>query len=411
MPTIADHILDLLRHAGIDHVYCSTRCRDLLTGSADGPGRMRLITVPDGGAAIAACAEAQLTGRPAVCVGAGPGVLELIDGLAEAHHIGVPVVAVVLADPGTPAGPGSRYRGSLAALPLFAGCSAHVVVLDAPQRTSQLLNSALHVARDANDVAVLAVPSSPVGLDVAFRPASPEAFLDAPGVSVPAANVVQLAQMLNSAGRVAFLAGAGVRGARDELLALAGRVQAPIGHTASGKEWIQHANPFDVGMSGLLGYGACFHACHECDLLVLVGTDLPYDNLPLSTRTVQIDDRPAGLAPWPPDFAIAGPIQDTLRRVLPLVGHRNDREFLDEMLRRHALLLDHAAGIHVDDLTRRNPIHPEFVASVIDELAAEDAVFSVDPGTCDVWAARYLTPNGRRRIIQSPLTGLAGWRW
>ena len=212
MPTIADHILDLLRHAGIDHVYCSTRCRDLLTGSADGPGRMRLITVPDGGAAIAASAEAQLTGRPAVCVGAGPGVLELIDGLAEAHHIGVPVVAVVLADPGTPAGPGSRYRGSLAALPLFAGCSAHVVVLDAPQRTSQLLNSALHVARDTNDVAVLAVPSSPVGLDVAFRPASPEAFLDARGVSVPAANVVQLAQMLNSAGRVAFLAGAGVRG-------------------------------------------------------------------------------------------------------------------------------------------------------------------------------------------------------
>ena len=94
--------------------------------------------------------------------------------------------------------------------------------------------------------------------------------------------------------------------------------------------------------------------------------------------------------------------------MLPLVGHRNDREFLDEMLRRHALLLNHTAGIHVDDLTRRNPIHPEFVASVIDELAAEDAVFSVDPGTCDVWAARYLTPNGRRRIIQSPLTRSGG---
>jgi pyruvate dehydrogenase (quinone) len=184
-------------------------------------------------------------------------------------------------------------------------------------------------------------------------------------------------------------------------------VKAPVGHALRGKEHIQYDNPYDVGMSGLLGYGAAYEAMHECDLLLLLGTDFPYtDFLPRHVRTVQVDVQPERLGRRTQlDFAVWGDVRETLRCLTPAVREKPSRRFLDRMLHRHAHALEGAVGAYTRDVGRHTPIHPEYVASVLDEEAADDAVFTVDTGMCCVWAARYLTPNGRRRILGSFVHG------
>jgi pyruvate dehydrogenase (quinone) len=196
--------------------------------------------------------------------------------------------------------------------------------------------------------------------------------------------------------------GAGVRDAHDEVMQLAGRLQAPVGHALRGKEWIQFDNPYDVGMSGLLGYGACYDAMHESDLIVLLGTDFPYDTFLPQAHTVQVDDdathfgRRSSL-----DLAVHGDVRQTVSAVLPRIKPKTDRSYLDRMLREHARKLRHVVDAYTHDIEQHTPIHPEYAARLLDELAADDAVFTVDTGMCNVWAARYITPNGRRRVIGS----------
>jgi pyruvate dehydrogenase (quinone) len=227
------------------------------------------------------------------------------------------------------------------------------------------------------------------------------------GAVVPVAEQVHaLAERLNTARTVTLFCGAGTERAHGEVMELAGRLHGPIGHSLRGKEWIQYDNPYDVGMSGLLGYGACYEATHEADLLLLLGTDFPYDAFLPQARTVQVDHDPTRLGRRTPlDLAVHGDVAATLRAVIPLVEQKADRSFLDRMLRKHAQSLEDVVSAYTRDIERHLPIHPEYAASVLDEVASEDAVFTVDTGMCNVWAARYLTPNGRRRVIGSFLHG------
>jgi pyruvate dehydrogenase (quinone) len=189
-------------------------------------------------------------------------------------------------------------------------------------------------------------------------------------------------------------------------MALAGRLHSPVGHSLRGKEWVQYDNPYDVGMSGLLGYGACYDATHKADLLLLLGTDFPYDGFLPQRHTVQVDHDASRLGRRSAlDLAVHGDVGATLRAVLPLVKQKSDRAFLDEMLRQHARTLEHVVDAYTRDIENHVPIHPEYAASILDELAADDAIFTVDTGMCNVWAARYITPNGRRRVIGSFLHG------
>jgi pyruvate dehydrogenase (quinone) len=180
-----------------------------------------------------------------------------------------------------------------------------------------------------------------------------------------------------------------------------------VGHSLRGKEFIQYDNPFDVGMSGLLGYGAAFDAMHECDLLVLLGTDFPYDQfLPESVRTAQVDVDPTHLGRRTRlDLAVVGDVGETVRALLPLVRKARSRKFLDSMVAKHEKAMTGVVGAYTKKVERTTPIHPEFVADTLDQVAADDAVFTVDTGMCNVWAARYITPNGRRRVIGSFLHG------
>jgi pyruvate dehydrogenase (quinone) len=221
-------------------------------------------------------------------------------------------------------------------------------------------------------------------------------------VPPPAEQVRQLAGAVNAARTVTLFCGAGCRDAHDEVMELAATVLAPVGHALGGKEWIQYDNPYDVGMNGLLGYGAAHKATHEADLLVLLGTDFPYRNFLPQKRTAQIDADPAHLGRRTPlEVAVHGDVGETIRALLPLLKRRTDRSFLDTMLREHAGTLEKVVSAYTRRVEKMRPIHPEYVAAQLDELAAEDAVFTVDTGMCNVWAARYLTPNGRRRVIGS----------
>lgn len=211
-----------------------------------------------------------------------------------------------------------------------------------------------------------------------------------------------LAERLDQAETVTLFCGAGVEGAHAEVMELAGKLQSPIGHTLRGKEWIQYDNRYDVGMSGLLGYGACYEATNDADLLVLLGTDFPYNDFLPGAHTVQVDHDATRLGRRTAlELAVHGDVRETLRALLPLVAQKRDRSFLDRMLHKHADALEHVVSAYTSDVEHHLPIHPEYAARLLDEVASADAIFTVDTGMNNVWAARYITPNGRRRVIGS----------
>jgi len=401
--TIAEQFIEILRQAGVERIYGLVG--DSLNPVVDAVRRTEGIewvhVHNEEAAAFAAGAEAQLTGRLAVCAGsAGPGNTHLVQGLYDAHRSGAPVLALASHIPGAQIGTG--FFQETHPEKLFAECSHYCELIGRSEQMPRVLRVAIQHALGRGGVAVVVMPG-----DVAHRPAAQATETSALGGPrgrlVPApAQVEALADALNRAGTVTLFAGAGVRDAHDEVMQLAGKVLAPVGHALGGKEWIQFDNPYDVGMSGLLGYGACQEATHQADRLILLGTDFPYDNFLPDGPAAQVDHDPTKLGRrMPIDVGVAGDVGETIRAVLPLVEQKTDRSFLDRMLRRHAEILEGVVAAYTRNVERQVPIHPEYVASVLDELAADDAVFTVDTGMCNVWAARYLTPNGRRRVIGS----------
>jgi pyruvate dehydrogenase (quinone) len=401
--TVAEQFIEVIGQAGVKQIYGLVG--DSLNPIVDAVRRTDGIewvhVHNEEAAAFAAGAEAQLTGRLAVCAGsAGPGNTHLVQGLYDAHRSGAPVLALASHIPSAQIGTG--FFQETHPEKLFDECSHYCELIGRPDQMPRVLRIAIQHALGRGGVAVVVMPG-----DVAHRPAAQPtgtSVLGGPrGRLVPAAAEVEaLAEALNRAATVTLFAGAGVRGAHDEVMQLAGKLLSPVGHALGGKEWIQFDNPYDVGMSGLLGYGACHEATHGADRLVLLGTDFPYDNFLPGGPAAQVDHDPANLGRRVPvDVGVTGDVGETIRAVLPLIEQKTDRTFLDRMLRRHAEILESVVAAYTRNVERQVPIHPEYVASVLDELAEDDAVFTVDTGMCNVWAARYLTPNGRRRVIGS----------
>jgi pyruvate dehydrogenase (quinone) len=352
------------------------------------------------GGAFAAAAEAQVTGRLAVCAGScGPGNTHLIQGLYDAHRSGAPVLAIASHIQSQEIG--MAFFQETHPERTFQDCS-HWCEVVTPKQMPHSLRVAIQTAIGKRGVSVVVLPGD-LAAEESGGPTVPSAMVDTPSPVKPAAEQVQaLADALNAAGTVTLFCGAGCAGAHDEVMELAGHVAAPVGHALGGKEWIQYDNPYDVGMNGLLGYGAAHKATHEADLLVLLGTDFPYTNFLPQRRTAQVDADASHLGRRTPlEVAVHGDVGETIRALLPLLERKTDRRFLDSMLRDHARALEKVVDAYTRRVERMRPIHPEYVAAQLDELAAEDAVFTVDTGMCNVWAARYLTPNGRRRVIGS----------
>jgi pyruvate dehydrogenase (quinone) len=227
--------------------------------------------------------------------------------------------------------------------------------------------------------------------------------LDRASIERPADSALgQAAGMLNHAQKVTILGGAGCEGAHAGLLAMAGRLKAPIVHALRGKEFIEYDNPYDVGMTGLIGFSSGYHAMMNCDVLLVLGSDFPYQQFyPKEAKIIQVDRRGEQIGRRTRvDLGLIGTVKDTLAALEPLLQEKTQRTHLDACV-------DHyqKARKELDELAvgeqGHTPIHPQYVARVLDEVAADDAVFICDVGTPTIWAARYLHMNGRRRLLGS----------
>jgi len=401
--TVADVLVDTLAARGVERIYgVSGDSLNGITDSIRRHGRLRWVHVRhEETAAFAAGAEAHLTGRLAVCAGScGPGNLHLINGLYDCHRSRVPVVALAAQVPSSEIGSG--YFQETHPEHLFAQCSHYCELVSQSEQMPRVLEIAMQTAVSRRGVAVVALPG-----DVALREATqrlsrlqfPE---PSPLVCPSDDELAALARLLDGAARVTILGGAGCAGAHAELIELAGRLNAPVVHALRGKEFIEYDNPFDVGMTGLLGFSSGYHAMKSCDVLLMIGTDFPYQQFfPESATVVQIDVRGEQLGRRTKvDCGLVGDTKTTLRALLPrLQQHRDDTHL--KAARAH---YQHARK-GLDELATGEPgragSHPQYVARVIDELAADDAIFACDVGTPTIWAARYLTMNGERRLLGS----------
>ena len=401
--TVADVLVDTLVARGVERMFgVSGDSLNGITDSIRRRGRLRWVHVRhEETAAFAAGAEAHLTGRLAVCAGScGPGNLHLINGLYDCHRSRVPVLALAAQVPSSEIGSG--YFRETHPEHLFAQCSHYCELVSQSEQMPRVLEIAMQTAVSRRGVAVVVLPG-----DVALREASqrlsrlqfPE---PSPLVCPSDDELAALARLLDGAARVTILGGAGCAGAHAELIELAGRLNAPVVHALRGKEFIEYDNPFDVGMTGLLGFSSGYHAMKSCDVLLMIGTDFPYQQFfPESATVVQIDVRGEQLGRRTKvDCGLVGDTKTTLRALLPrLQQHRDDTHL--KAARAH---YQHARK-GLDELATGEPgragSHPQYVARVIDELAADDAIFACDVGTPTIWAARYLTMNGKRRLLGS----------
>ncbi|KOG88126.1 pyruvate dehydrogenase [Streptomyces varsoviensis] len=402
--TVAEQTVDILVRAGVQRLYGVVG--DSLNPIVDAIRRNAAIdwiqVRHEEVAAFAAGAEAQLTGRLTACAGScGPGNLHLINGLYDAHRSMAPVLAIASHIPSSEIGTG--FFQETHPDQLFQECSHYSELISSPQQMPRVLQTGIQRAIGQGGVSVISLPGDIAGEQAPERSIEHAIVTARPSVRPGDAEIEALARMVDDADRVTLFCGSGTAGAHDEVMEFAERVKSPVGHALRGKEWIQYDNPYDVGMSGLLGYGAAYEATHECDLLILLGTDFPYNAfLPDDVKIVQVDVRPEHLGRRSKlDLAVWGDVRETLRCLTPKVRAKPSRKFLDKMLKKHADALEGVVKAYTRKVDKHVPIHPEYVASVLDEEAAEDAVFTVDTGMNNVWAARYLTPNGRRRVIGS----------
>jgi pyruvate dehydrogenase (quinone) len=401
---VADQFVDILARAGVKRLYGVVG--DSLNPIVDAVRRNAAIdwvhVRHEETAAFAAGAEAQITGKLTACAGScGPGNLHLINGLYDAHRSMAPVLALASHIPSSEIGLG--YFQETHPDRLFQECSHYCELISNPKQMPRLLQTAIQNAIGRSGVSVVTLPGDIADQPAPDKPAETALVTSRPSVRPSDHEIDELVRMIDQAERVTLFCGSGTAGAHAEVMEFAGKIKSPVGHALRGKEWIQYDNPYDVGMSGLLGYGAAYEATHECDLLILLGTDFPYNAfLPDDVAIAQIDVRPENLGRRSKlDLAVWGDVKETLRCLTPRVTAKQNRRFLDKMLKKHADALEGVVKAYTRKVEKHIPIHPEYVASVLDEIADPDAVFTVDTGMCNVWAARYISPNGRRRVIGS----------
>jgi pyruvate dehydrogenase (quinone) len=401
--TVADVMVATLKESGVRRVYGIPG--DSLNGFTDALRRETDIAWEhvrhEEAAAFAAAGEAAITGELSVCAAScGPGNLHLINGLFDANRSGLPVLAIAAHIPRVEIG--GDYFQETHPQDLFREASVYCELVSIPEQLPRLLEIGMRVALQRGGVAVVVVPgevflaSAPSG-----APPTPVRAVS-PAVRPDERSLAAAAEVLNAAGRVTILAGAGCAGAHDQLIGLAQALRAPVVHTLRGKEFVEYDNPHDVGITGLIGFSSGYRAMEHCDALVMLGTDFPYRAFyPDDVPVIQVDVRGERIGRRVPvQVPLIGTVRDTVDGLLPMITAKTDSAHLERMTahyRRARARLDKLASERRND----QPLHPEYVAATIDRLAATDAAFTADVGTPCIWAARYLRMNGSRRLIGS----------
>ena len=408
---VAEQIVNQLVDAGVHRIYgiVGDSLNPIVdavrkTGGSKKGGIDWIHVRHEEAAAFAASAEAQLTGKLAVCAGScGPGNLHLINGLYDANRTGAPVLAIASHIPSVQIG--TMYFQETHPDRIFEECSVYNELISSAAQSPRTVNSAIRHAVGLGGVSVITLPGDVSDLKAVehvptYAPARPATL--APN----ATDIEEAAALLNKADKVAIFAGAGVEGAHDEVIALADALKAPIGHSLRGKHFIQYDNPFDVGMTGLLGYGAAAEGMNDADVLILLGTDFPYDQFLPDTPTIQVDTHAEKLGRRTDvGLAIHAQVKPFIEALLPHLRTNRSDSFLKSKIKKHSEIMHAPVGAYTRNVEKMRPIHPEYAAHLLNETAAKDAIFTADTGMCNVWTARYIDPLGTRRLIGSLLHG------
>jgi pyruvate dehydrogenase (quinone) len=400
---VAEILVETLIAAGVKRVYGLVG--DSLNGILEEIRKRKEIEwIPvrhEETAAFAAGAQAHLTGELAVCAGScGPGNTHLINGLYDCHRSRVPVLAIAAHIPSHEIG--SSYFQETHPDQLFKECSHYCELISQPSQMPRVLEIAIQTALANQGVSVVVIPGDVALRKTEYRKPSASIRRVEPLLQPSESEVAKMADLLNKSQKVTILAGAGCAGAHAGLMQLAEKLKAPIVTTLRGREHVEHHSPNDVGLTGLIGYSSGYYAIMECDTLLMLGTDFPYTQFyPQKATIIQVDRRGENLGRRTRlDLGLIGDVKETLKALLDKIETKTDgrhlKKFVDHYKEVRKGLNDLAVG-----QPGKKPIHPQYVARMIDEVAAEDAIFSCDVGTATIWAARYLTMNGKRRLMGS----------
>ncbi|MBA2711206.1 MAG: ubiquinone-dependent pyruvate dehydrogenase [Tatlockia sp.] len=403
MTTVADVFIDTLEAAGIKRIYGIVG--DSLNGFTNALQKRNSIqwvhTRHEEVAAFAAGAEAQLTGELAVCAGScGPGNLHLINGLYDCQRSNAPVIAIAAQIPTTEIG-GNYFQETHPQI-LFKDCSYYCEVITSPEQMPRMLKLAMQTAISKRGVAVLII-SGDVALQEMRKQTTPPWPIKPTTDIVPAkALLEEIATRLNSAKKITIFCGIGAADSHQSLMALCAKLAAPVVHTLRGKAFVEYDNPYDVGMTGLIGFSSGYYAMEACDTLLLLGTSFPYRQFyPSKAEIIQIDLNGEQLGKrCDLTLGAVGDVNSTIQALLPLLTIKEDKGHLEQALSHY----QHARS-ELDALAHSEPgktrIHPQYLASQINLAASTDAIFTCDVGTPTVWAARYLEMNGQRQLLGS----------
>lgn len=400
---VAEQLIESLVEAGVSRIYAVTG--DSLNEVNEAVRKneeMKWIHVRhEETGAYAAGAEAQLTGRLGCCAGSsGPGHVHLLNGLYDAHRSGAPVIAIAST---IPTGEfGTEYFQETHPAKLFDDCSYYNEVATTPSQFPRMLQSALQTAMTRKGVSVIGLPGDlakaatvPVGSSVKTYPTDSS-------ICPALEDLIVLADLLNRSKRITLFCGIGCKGAHEEVIKLAEQLNAPVAYTFKGKMEVQYDNPYEVGMTGLLGMPSGYYSMHEAEVLIMLGTDFPYSNfLPGHIKIVQVEIKPERIGRRAKvDIGLCGDVKTTLQALMPLLQPKTDDTFLKHQLKRYEEVKKDLAA-YTENKGTEDQIHPEYVMSEINKLAADDAIFTVDTGMTCVWGARYLQASGKRHMLGS----------
>jgi pyruvate dehydrogenase (quinone) len=401
--TIANIVVETLIAAGVKRIYGVVG--DSLNAILEEIGKRKEIewihVRHEETAAFAAGAQAHLTGELAVCAGScGPGNVHLINGLFDCHRSRVPVLAIAAHIPSNEIG--SSYFQETHPDRFFKDCSHYSELVSQASQMPRVLEIAIQTALARQGVTVVAIPGDVAMRKIPYRKPSASIKRVEPLLRPSVSEVEALAAILNKSKKVTILGGAGCAGAHAELMQIAEKLKAPIVTTLRGREHVEYDNPYDVGLTGLIGYSSGYHAMMECDTLFMLGTDFPYTQFyPEKATVIQVDRRGENLGRRTRlDLGLIGDVKETIAAVVDKIETKTDLSHLNKFVDNYKDVrkgLDELAVGHPG----KKPIHPQYLARMIDEVASEDAIFSCDVGTPTVWAARYLTMNGKRRLLGS----------
>lgn len=403
---VADQLVEILAHAGIKRIYAVTGdSLNELNDAVRRQGKIQWIHVRhEEAGAFAAAADGELSGLGCCAGSSGPGHVHLLNGLYEAHRSGIAVLAIVATCATSEFGSG--YFQETNTIKLFDDCSNYNQLANTASQAPRMAQAAIQHAVHKKGVAVLGLPGDVAGLKAVDNVSSSKNYFSRANIQPYDEELEKVSEIINKHSKICIFCGIGASDAHSEIVKMAALLKAPVGFSLRGKMAIQPDNPNEVGMTGLLGLPSAYHSMHESDLILLLGTDFPYlPFIPQNKIIIQVDIQPEKLGRRAiVDIGLFGDIKTTLRALIPLLNPKIDSSFLDAQLHIYQTVKEHLQ-YYVLDKGVTDRIHPEAVTDAIDKLAKEDSIFTVDTGMCCVWAARYITPNGKRKLLGSFIHG------